>query len=131
MLLFLPASKLSLLVLSVDRLYAIIAPFKYRQRNHIKYGLQCFIATYTLSLFSLVLSAFYFKTSTIIREECATTNIMEKIAGLLYSSFLIVIDLVIYTLNIVFVVILKFNLTKSVIKSGTAAARAETARQVR
>jgi hypothetical protein len=127
--LFMPAMKLALFALSVDRLYAIVSPVKYRQRNHVKFALKTFCVIYILCILFDIAAAYNSKMSGDIFEICSVTSLLEPNIALIFSVVLMFIDFVMYFLNISFVIILKLKTSSQ--KIGTNAAKVEHERQVK
>ncbi len=120
---------MALLVLSIDRLYAVIAPFKYHARNHQHFAIKAFCYVGIFTAMCLVVGVVYVPINDDIDELCLSTNIYRGMVIVIIGISLLLTDLLTITLNITMVVILRCC-KKSVFKSGTAAAKAEQERQV-
>jgi hypothetical protein len=124
-----PATKLALFALSADRVYALILPIKYRQRNHVKFALKTFGVIYILCILFDIAAEYTMKMSGDIYEICSVTSLQEPNIALIFAVVLMLIDFVIYFLNISFVIILKLKTSSQ--KSGTNAAKVEHERQTK
>jgi hypothetical protein len=128
--LFTPVSKATLFALSVDRLYAVIAPFRYRSRNHMKFAIKAFIGVYTFGLIVTAVSLYYLRASATVIENCSSINKVEPAAASIITAVMLFVDLNTYILNIVLVVLLRCRKSNSLHKIGSTAAIAEMSRQV-
>jgi hypothetical protein len=80
-----PVTKASLLILTLDRLYAMLAPVSYRVRNHIRFGIIVTIVVNVANIGILVSTFFYGHYSDTIYEWCNPPSIQVLLCFNEYS----------------------------------------------
>jgi hypothetical protein len=125
-----PAAKLSLLLLSIDRLYAVLSPVKYRSRNHLKFSMCSLSVVYTLALalfLCIIITEF---PSAAIFETCITGAMRSKVAYVTNLAVICSIDVATYICQIVMYFLIRRSLSSIQAHTNAGIAR-ELERQVR
>jgi hypothetical protein len=126
-----PLSKLCLLILSLDRLYAILRPLAYRIRNHTRFAIIASIIAYVIALLCFVYALLNANTSTTIIEHCVHTNVITPSAVLNIAGIILLFDMVTYITSIVLVFLVRYKISEhTATVASNAAAKQDAMRQV-
>jgi hypothetical protein len=123
-----PLTRGALLVVSIDRLWAIVAPFAYRTRNHNLFAIISLSCVYLLATCMAAISFYHFRQSDIIYRPCDLFHIFSNPYDILIpGTMFISIDIATYVVNVV-IIVESFKARNSVLVA--ASARSETRKQV-